>query len=259
MADEEKQPEEGEKKASDSKAPKKLIASIFGLIILGTIAGVMAIPGGGRRMLFKGPYAGALLEEKLSANLKDEGGKRYLQITIPNYRYFAYDEAYVVKRKKAPLFRVLIKQAVNRIGSSKTVDEVHEGPSREAYFEELRLAIDEIIFPLHLGDTTQPGDLDGDSGLRLGLSSGKAALGINFRGRFHDHILKVDNVKHTLQFDGGPPVTFEGEEDDLRVFSPNEGSIYVDVTSFNPKFQGELHVGVQGKIRELIETDLILQ
>ncbi len=257
MADDEKQPDEEKKKekAAGSKAPKKLIGSIFGLIILGTLAAMLAIPSNDGRIIFKGPFAGNLIEGKLSANLKDEGGKRYLQIIIPNFEYFAYDETYIAKRKEDPLFKTLIKQQVNRIGSGKFVKDVHEGPPREAYFEELRLAIDRIVFPVHLGDTNQPGERDGDSGLRLGLSSPKA----EFRGRYHDHILKVDNFNHTLEFDGGEPVTFEGEEDDLRVVGPNGRSIYVDVTGFNPKFQGEVKVGVMGKIRLLIETELILQ
>ena len=115
--------------------------------------------------------------------------------------------------------------------------------------------LDPILFPVHIGATGLPLDRDEASGLRPGVSFDEAT----FRGRFHDHLLKVDAVAQTLQIDDGPVFEFEGDEEDLELHTAAGRTVYVDVTEIVGDFQGEVKVGVHGRIRQLFASDLIAQ
>lgn len=254
---EKKEPEEDAAKAAETKpsrAPLKLVGGIALMVGLGAAAAVMAIPSRHAPKRFKGPFHCSLFEEKFSSNTKDNDQRRFLQ-TLLDCMYFAYDEEYMQRRASDPLYQPILRDTVGRVISDKTLDEASSGPAREIFLAELRDVLDPILFPVHIGDTVLPLDRDDRTGLRPGISFDEAT----FRGRFHDHVLKVDAPGRTLQIDDGPAVHFEGREEDLEVADAKGGTIYVDVTEIEPDFQGEVSLGVHGRIRQLFASDLIAQ
>jgi hypothetical protein len=69
----------------------------------------------------------------------------------------------------------------------------------------------------------------------------------------------VDGPARTVQINDGPLVTFVGNEEDLQVLSAAGESIYLDVTEFDEDFQGELELGVHGRIRQVFNTQHLAQ
>lgn len=264
MADEEIEPkedaEEGEgkevkaAKEKGEKGPIKLLGAIVGVIVVGIGLAFMAIPGGDMEPRFQGPNHFMIFEEKINTNLKDNDQRRYLQMTL-DCMYFSYETKYLAKRTDDPLYAPMLMDAVGRLTSSKTLTDVYEGPARETYFEELRDCLDTILFPVHIGNTNQPLLLDEESGLRPGISASKAT----FRGRFADHVLKVDAIAMTLQLDKGPVVTYGGGEEDLAIYTLSGDTLFVDLTEIDGNYVGEVQVGVKGKIRQLFAKEFIAQ
>ncbi len=244
---------EGEE-APKKKGPLKLILGVVGTLALGATAAVVALPGDPPRHRFQGPYHHSLFEEKFSTNLKDNQQRRYLQ-TLLDCMYFAYDPMYLPGRLEDPLYDPMLRDRVGRMISGKSLQEAYEGPAREAFLAELRDVLNPHLFPLHIGATTQPMQLDEESGLRPGISFDRAT----FRGRYWEHLLKVDAVARTLQIDEGPVVTYTGTEEDLPLNASTGEVLYIDVTEINPEFQGEVQVGVHGRIRQLFARELIAQ
>ena len=87
------------------------------------------------------------------------------------------------------------------------------------------------------------------------LSASKAT----FRGRFADHVLKVDAIAMTLQLDKGPVVTYGGGEEDLAIYTLSGDTLFVDLTEIDGNYVGEVQVGVKGKIRQLFAKEFIAQ
>ena len=77
-------------------------------------------------------------------------------------------------------------------------------------------------------------------------------------GERHDQSA-VDAVARTLQIDDGPVVDFEGNEEDLEIRTSTGKVVYVDVTEVVGDYQGELKIGIHGRIRQLFASDLIAQ
>jgi len=260
MAEEDENPKpeanaENEAPARRTGASRKLVGSIFGVVTLGSLTAFLALPSkGSATPRFKGPFHTSLSEEKLSANLKDNQGMRYIQMMV-DCMYYAYDQTYLAARQKDPIYPAMFNRAWNRVSSDKSYEDVHHGANREAFIEELREAVDPILFPVHIGKTKLPFDVDAVSGLQPGLSAEKAT----FRGRFHEHVVKVDGPARTLQLDEGPAVAFLGHEEDVMLETADGKTLYVNVSGYAPDFRGEIHVGVHGRTRQLIESDFILQ
>ena len=120
---------------------------------------------------------------------------------------------------------------------------------------ELRDMLNPILFPIHLGKTEFPLDIHEESGLRPGLSYARST----FRGKFHDHVLKIDAPAKTLQIDEDPVVTFTGVEEDFELTTQTGDSFFLDVTQVNPEFQGEIQIGVHGHLRQVFATEYIAQ
>ncbi|TDJ70895.1 MAG: hypothetical protein E2O39_09275 [Planctomycetota bacterium] len=256
MADEEKTATEepaGEPVEKRSKGPAKVIGGIAGMLGLGVAAAIMAVPSRDTVPRFKGVFHHAIFAEKFSANLRDNNQTRFLQMTL-DCEYSAYSHDYLPARVGDPLYDPRLRDAVGRVVSDKFLADTYEGPAREAFLTELRDVLDPILFPMHLGDTELPLELDEESGIRLGISYYKST----FRGRFFEHVLAIDAPQKTLQIDGGSVVSFTGGEEDLLVTSEAGDSVFVDVTGIEPEFQGELHIGVKGRLRRLY-GDLIAQ
>ena len=54
-------------------------------------------------------------------------------------------------------------------------------------------------------------------------------------------------------------VSYTGDEQDLIVLTKTGESIFVDVIDVKPEFQGELQVGIRGRIRKLMVLDPLAQ
>lgn len=262
MAKEEQRPEEEDAltvegegvEQAGSRGPLKLVAGVFVLIALGGAAALVSVPSKEQKPRFQGPFQFSLFEEKFSSNTKDNDQRRFLQ-TLLDCMYFAYDESYLSVRTDDPLYRPILRDTVGRVISDKTLDEASGGPAREVFLAELRDVLDPILFPVHIGDTALPLDQDETSGLRPGISFRRST----FRGRFHDHVLHVDARARTLQIDEGPETSFKGNEEDIEVVSDIGDVVYVDVSELVQDFQGEVPIGVHGRIRQLFASDLIAQ
>ncbi|MFT5048660.1 MAG: flagellar basal body-associated protein FliL [Chlamydiales bacterium] len=243
--------EEGSKKG---KGPLMIVGAIFGLIAAGAAAASFAVPAKDSVRRFSGPYHHSLFEEKFNTNLRDNDQRRYLQ-TLLDCMYIAYDETYLAKRATDPLYDPILRDVVGRIISTKTLVETYQGAAREAFLLELRDALNPVLFPVHIGETTRPMARDSVSGLRPGISFGET----NFRGGFHSHVLKVNSIEKTLQIDEGEVLTFDGDEEDLKLLTTSGDTLYVDVTEIELEFEGEVKVGVHGRIRQLFARELIAQ
>ena len=135
------------------------------------------------------------------------------------------------------------------------MEQITNGTWRERFAEQVRSRVTSAVFPVHLGESILPLQVDPESGLRPGDSYRKAT----FRGRFYDHLLKIDSTKKTLQIDEGPITVFEGNEIDLAVHSSSGDVIYVDLSELKPDFVGEIPVGVHGRIRQVFLINHLAQ
>lgn len=264
MADEEKpgdevEQQEGEDRAQDSaksssKGSLKLLGAIVCLIAVGSTLAVVAMPSKEKPTRFAGPYFYALSEEPFTVTATDSHGTRYVKFK-PSAEYVAYTKSYVPNREKDPFFKSYLNSKVLEVSSTKSIDEMLRGADQLAFAEELRHAIDSIVFPVHLGDTIHPLDVDETTGLRLGSSHTDAT----FRGRIHDHVLKFDGQAQTLQIGVGPMANFRGDEEDLMLEAQDGTYVYVDVTGFEEDFKGEVPIGCHGKLRKIILNGRIAQ
>jgi hypothetical protein len=264
MADTEKPEEEVEEQeggeqagGSDqpsSKSSFKLLAAVVCLIAVGSTLAVVAIPGKEKPSRFAGPYFYELSEESLTVTATDSLGTRYVKFK-PSAEYVAYSKSYVPSREKDPFFGSYLNSKVLEVSSTKSIDEMLRGEAQLAFAEEIRHAIDPIVFPAHIGDTTHPLDVDETTGLRPGSSHTDAT----FRGRIHDNALKFDGRARTLQIGDGPVTIFRGDEEDLMLEALDGTYLYVDVTGFEEDFIGEVPIGCHGKLRKIILNSRIAQ
>ncbi len=245
--------EEGSSKSS-SKNPIKLLGAVVALIAVGGTLAMMALPGKEERSRFAGPYFYELSAEPLTVTAIDSHGTRYVKFK-PSTEYVAYTKTYVGNRENDPFFRSYLDAKMHEVSSTKTIDEMLRGAAQLAFAEEIRHAIDSIVFPAHLGDTTHPLDVEEKTGLRPGISH----MDATFRGRIHDHVLKFDGPAQTLQIDVGPVATFRGDEEDLKLEAQDGTYVYIDVTGFEEDFIGEVPIGCHGKLRKIILNGRIAQ
>lgn len=251
-----KTPEEIPAEATESK-PKgglKLLGGVVGLIGAGAALALMAVPGQEKEHHFKGPYHLPLFEEEFVSNVADNHFTRFLK-TSPEVECFAYDDSYTAARSADLLYRSWLQNDLGMLLRSMSLDEVYGGTEGDLFAQRVRRTCEPILFPVHIGATSNPLDRDEESGLRPGDSYREAT----FRGRFHDHTLKVDAPSHTLQLDDGEPVPFSGDEVDLFVPDQTGEGIFVDVSTVERDFVGEVKVGVHGRVRQVFLTQNIAQ
>lgn len=259
MADDKKNDKsEGKGEGEEPKARKKtpLIAGgVVGVLALGYMAALMAVPKTDGVHRLKGPFVDPLFPEPISVNLIDSSRRRFLKLQL-NIVYSAYDETYFVTRSSDPLFAPLMRDAVLRVASAKMVDEVFDDEvAGSVFMEEMREAMEPILFPILIGSGTKPSEYDEESGIRIDIFSDPAT----FRGLFFDHALKIDAGQKTLQFDEGPEVSFEGGETSIEITTPEGTRLFVDVSELDEEFVGEVNVGVHGTIRQILWEDRIVQ
>src|SRR5690606_14529122 len=111
-----------------------------------------------------------------------------------------------------PLFATRLRDTMLRMASRKTREQVEDPVQMEAFLMEGRGALEPILFPVCIGDSTTPQARDTKSGLRVGESVMESSL----RALLHERALTVDAGRKTIRLDGGPETAFRGDERDLR-------------------------------------------
>lgn len=214
----------------------------------------LAVPKAPGNLPFRGPFVVGLAqgEEKVQVNLA--GGKSYL-VMILKAEYEAYDEEYAQKRVLDPLYKAQEKDALINLARQKRKEDLDDPVDEEIFKQGLLVAVDPLLFPVHVGNAESPTDTDESSGLRPGHKSVEATM----RGGFHAHALRVDAPRKTIALDDGPPVTFEGSETNLSVPSASGAYVLVDVTRLEPEFVGEVRVGTFGRLRNIYFDQLLVQ
>ena len=259
MAEEKEAPEEGTEEGTEKKSKKGLLlrggmAALVGIAYFGATMGAPSIDPIPQ---FQGPSVLPLMEETVQVNLAVPEGNTYMLMKL-NAEFDAYDPAYFESRNAADEgvhFNSLIRHRLLSMGQTKSPAMVQSSESKEAFLLEIRDGLDPILFPVHIGDTTNPYAADSASGLKPGDSTIRA----NLRGRFEDHILYVDAPAKTPRLDTGDSVGFNGNELDLMVANENGQFIYLNVTEANAEFVGELKVGVKGRIRQILTETFLVQ
>ncbi|QDV04985.1 hypothetical protein Poly30_04800 [Planctomycetes bacterium Poly30] len=264
MADEDKEPKENEDGAEPgegdeqkkSKGPLKLLGGIVGLIGAGTILAVMAKPSVEEVPKFVGPAMHTFfLEGEIVGNTRDDNYSRYLKFS-PSCSYFAYDLGYPESRRADEHYETLLRETMQFLVSQYLMDEVMGAAARESFSAALEEITEPILFPVHLGETSTPYEMDPKSGLRIGDSQERKGT---FRGGFYEHTLHVNQPERTIQLDEGPELKFGGDEYDLLVEAGDGTKLYVDVSALEEGFEGDVHVGVKGRIRRMFTGDIIAQ
>jgi flagellar basal body-associated protein FliL len=257
MAEDEEDPQEvAEEEPEPKKSRKGLLfgGGAVAVVAAGAIAAMMAVPSKHEARRLTGPYSVALFEKEFSCNIEEAGRTRYLQMQ-PQAAYFAYDATYMQTRSQDELYAPALHNTVFQIASRKTMDEIYGSVNESTFMEELRDALDPVLFPVHIGETELPWDFDEVSGLRPGLSSDKNT----FRGEFDQHLLHVDAATQTIWIDEGPKTTFEPGDFDVRVISPEGGVVFVDTSNLEEGFQGAVQIGVRGRIMRILPNGLLIQ
>jgi flagellar basal body-associated protein FliL len=232
---------------------KLMVFSSLGIdAAAGAIAAMLAIPSKQVSHRFKGPFTTPLFEDQFSCNLVER--EHYLQMK-PEVMYQVYEADYLTTRVTDQLYLPQMKNAVLRIASNKSMEDLFGEANQDGFMEELSEALDPVLFPVHIGETKLPWDPDEDSGLRPGLSMDKT----NFRGNFFDHTLQVDSEERTLQLDDGPVTTFKSGDPDVRVVDSNGAVIFVDVSGLSEEFSGPVQLGVRGRIIKILPLDMLIQ
>lgn len=266
-----------DEKADAAEAPKKskkglLVGGGAALVIvLGAVVATMGAPKKAeKKPLLGGPFVSKLCKNEITVNLAGEGSKRYLVMDL-NVEYFAYEEGYVTSRAGTgaaaagghgdaapagdPLYLAKLQDALLEIGARKTRDQVTDQAQIDAFLEEVRLAVDPLLFPVCVGDSHAQTMADTKSGLRVGESIADST----FRGMLHEHEVEVNVLEKTVKLDGGPEVGFKGTERDLRVENEKKEFVFLDVTTLQPEYVGTVPIGLGGKVRRIYRNKFLVQ
>ena len=257
MAEEQKQA--GEKEPKPGAGKKKLLFGGGGVLLLALafIAALMAVPKKTVEHELEGPFVAAMFGEDLRVNLSGENNKRFAILSL-NVVYDAYDQPYYDARMLDAMYTAELKDAVLGIASTKSREEIVDKAYKPVFLEEIKQAVEPLLFPGYVGESkhgegSPPSNPDQQSGLALGETPP------TFRGRYHDHSIKVDAVQKTLQLDGGPEVTFEGNESDLELTAADGTKVYVDLTGLSEGFKGEVPIGIKGRVRKVLWENVLIQ
>jgi flagellar basal body-associated protein FliL len=255
-------PAEGGEPGSAKSAKQKgmfLGGGIVGLIGLAWALSIVAVPSGGghdeKAHRIGGPFmADVSPSAGFQVNLAGDGGKHYLSLKL-NVEVDAFEEGYATARASQPLYQAKLTDAVLRTASQKTKGELDNGVGREVFRDELREALDPVLFPVHVGDEHSPEAAHEESGLRFGRSVARSSM----RGLFYDHVLHVDATKKSLRLDDGNELTFLGDEPDLFVADARGKGVYVDVGGLHADFVGTVPVGTFGRVRNVYFNTFLTQ
>jgi len=259
-----------EEPASGQKT-KALLLTIGSCFVFGAALAVAAIPGKAvPKHSLEGPFVAQLSKENLQVNLAGENGKRYLVLGL-NAEYFAYSEHYVTARLGSdgatsggsggetapadPLYTAMLKDTLLRLAGRRTREQVEDPVQMEAFLMEVRSAVEPLLFPVCIGDSSSPHASDTKSG----LLTGESVMDSTFHGLLHEHVLRVEAPRKRIRLDDGPEVSFHGDERDLRVDAPDGSHVFVNVARLDPGFSGEVAVGVAGRVRKIYRREVLVQ
>jgi len=254
---------DAKKDAQAAPAPKKRLGLFVGaatFLVLGAGAAVMAVPKKPAPVpRLDGPFVARLSQEDLQVNLAGENGKRYLVLGL-SAEFFAYDPAAVRNQLGGEgatdlLFTTRLTDTMLQLAARKTREQVEDPVQMEAFLMEVRAAVEPLLFPVCVGDSSAPQTRDSKSGLRVGESVMESSL----RGLLHDHEITLDGARKTIRLDEGPQVKYSGNERDLRLTASNGEFTFVDVTGVDAEFSGTVAVGVQGRLRRIYRGQVLVQ
>lgn len=259
-----KPPAKGEKGAAEAPAEvaapsgkKKLIlagGSVVSILALAWVLATLAVPSKPVHRTFDGPFMAALSSERVQANLAGENNKRFLVMSL-NAMFDAYEETYIAERTADPVYHPLLVDAILGVTSSKTREEVHGPLAQESFREELRRAIEPILFPVHIGDSKTPHGADSKSGIKPGVSTFRGTR----RDPLFDGVLYVDAPLGRVRIGEAPEIAFSPGERDLRVVDDRGHDVYLDLSNLNPEFRGQIPIGVHGRVRQLLFQEFLVQ
>lgn len=257
-------PAEGAATAPAAKGGKKkslaLGGGLVGLIALAWILSLVAVPAGPKvhhqeEHHVAGPFMADISPSAgFQVNLSGDGGKHYLSLKL-NVEVDAFEEAYATARTKDPLHQAKLTDAVLRTASQKTKGELDAAVGREVFRDELRVALDPVLFPVHVGNEKSAEGADPTSGLRPGRSIARSTL----RGLFYEKSIAIDATRKALRLDDGKEVIYQGEETDLFVSDARGKGVYLDVTEIKPEFAGQVRVGTFGRVRNVYFNTFLTQ
>lgn len=256
MAENEETEAKSEDRAPAAGGKKKLV--LFGggglaIVALAFVAATMAMPKQGVEPVeFKGPFVAPLTEGKIQVNLA--GSKSFLIVNL-NLNYEAVSESYFEGRNLDPVYVAELTDVLVATASSKTREDIEDPVNKPVFLEEIRRAVDPLLFPVHLGDTKSPADVDAASGLGPGLS---ARLG-TFRAPFGERFLHVDAAKKTIRLGDGPDVVWTERDPDLELEDGAGATLFVDVSRVEEDFAGEVPIGVRGRVRRILWNEVLIQ
>lgn len=236
------------------RKPALLGGGALALVGLAYLVATLAVPTTREVRLFHGPFVAPLTQDKLTVNLRDEGNKRFLVMNL-NVVFDAYEQDYVQRRALDPLYVAQLKNALLGLASRRSRTEVLGEASQPIFLEEVRDAVEELVFPVHVGRGASPFQADPESG----LAAGRTIEASTFRGPFDLNQLKVDTGARTIAWGDGEPVPYEGHETNLELRSPDGQTLYVDVTGAVPGFEGEVPIGVLGRLRQVLWNEVLVQ
>ncbi|MSR63026.1 MAG: flagellar basal body-associated FliL family protein [Planctomycetes bacterium] len=247
----------------EAKQPGKkslfLGGGIVGLVAMAWALSLVAVPKGRAQHEAEHHIAGPFMADVspsagFQVNLSGDGGKHYLSLKL-NVEVDAFEEGYAGARAAQPLYQAKLTDAVLRTASQKTKGELDNAVGREVFRDELRIALDPVLFPVHVGDEHSPDGFHEESGLRAGRSISRASL----RGLFYEHQLHLDAGKKSLRLDEGEELTYRGDEVDLFVADAYGKGVYLEVTGVTSDFVGEIPVGAFGHVRNVYFNTFLTQ
>lgn len=257
MADEEKKEEEagaGEEAPKKSKKPLFLGGGIVGLVAAAYIVSMVALPGESTPPPFDGPFIVQLTDGDVQVNLKGNNGSRYLVMSL-RAEYFGYDETYVTTRVADAVYQANMVDALIGLGRQRTMADVEDAVGEETLKEEIREAVDPLLFPIHVGNAAEYLKPHAESGVGPGRSIERSTM----RGGFQEHVISVNAIKGEIKLDEGELQTFDGTEDDFMLVNQNGLTVFVDLTGVPEDFVGELNVGTFGRVRKILNTKFLTQ
>lgn len=254
MAEQEKseqaQANPAEDKPKSNRGPLKLLLGIVIVVAAGGGIALMAIPKKDPPIpTLEGPWSLTFFDDVFVANTLDDNFSRYIRFS-PSCSYFAYDPLYAPGRLADPDLLPALNESISNVVAKFRLNEIMVDGSGEemALTAQLEQVIEPLLFPVHVGETVLPLEVDPESGLRVGDSQERRGT---FRGRFQENFITVDGPAKTLQLGDGDAVTYTGSETDLELRASDGRTVFVDVTKVLPEFQGKVKVGVRGRIRQI--------
>lgn len=268
MAKEEKKPENasaeaGAETAAEATGGKRkgilMGGGLVALVALAWVLAMVAVPGGDghghEKHVIQGPFMADISPSAgFQVNLAGDGGKHYLSMNL-KVEVDAFEEAYATARATQPLYQAKLTDAVLRTASQKTKAELDSAVGKEVFRDELRVALDPVLFPVHVGNEHDVEGRHEKSGLRPGRSVAASSM----RGLFYEHDLHLNTGTKTIALDDGREIAYQGDETDLFVSDARGKGVYVDVSGVRGEFSGDIPVGAFGRVRNVYFNTLLTQ